>query len=106
MENDIQDGKDGTASYEVELPNGGSLVMEKNVLEKGPNNGNHTAAVMIGAEGVNQRTDELRITGNSFTNDDSNETFFVKNLSATEAMLQGNTLKGKVVPLSGDGKVR
>jgi hypothetical protein len=106
VENDIRDGKDGTASYEVELPNGGSLIMEKNVLEKGPNNGNHGAAVMIGAEGVSQRTTEIKINGNRFTNDDDHETVFVKNLTATQAILEGNTLKGKVIPLSGDGVVR
>ena len=103
--NEITDGPKGTASYEVELPNGGSLLMENNVLEKGPNNGNRTAAVSIGAEGVTQRTDELVFKDNKFTNDDPHETFFVKNLTATEAVLTGNTFKGKVAPLSGDGSV-
>ena len=37
---------DGTASYEVEAPNGGSVE-------------NHTAAIMIGSEGVTQVTPEL-----------------------------------------------
>ena len=104
--NDIMDGKDGTASYLVEIPNGGSLVMEDNILEKGPNNGNHSAAIMIGAEGVTQRTEELKFVGNKFTNDESHETIFVKNLTATGATLSANTLKGKVVPLAGDGLVR
>lgn len=104
--NEIMDGKDGTASFLVEIPNGGSLVMEGNSLEKGPNNENHTAAVMIGAEGVTQRTEELKFVGNKFVNDDSHETIFVKNRTATEAVLSGNTLKGKVVPLAGDGVVR
>jgi len=104
--NDIADGKDGTSSYLVDIPNGGSLIMEKNALEKGPNSSNYSAAVMIGAEGVTQRTAELRITGNQFVNDNENETVFVKNLTATEAVLDGNILKGKAVPLSGDGTVR
>lgn len=103
--NEIADGPKGTASYEVELPNGGSLMMENNTLEKGPNNGNRTAAVSIGAEGVTQHTDELIFKGNKFTNDDPHETFFVKNLTATEAVLTGNSFKGKVAPLSGDGSV-
>jgi hypothetical protein len=104
--NEITDGKEGTASYLVEIPNGGSLIMEDNVLEKGPNNGNHSAAVMIGAEGVSQRTEELRFVGNQFTNDESHQTVFVRNLTATEALLSANTLKGKVTALSGDGTVR
>jgi hypothetical protein len=102
--NEIVDGKEGSASYSVDIPNGGSLIMEGNVLEKGPKNSNHTAAIVIGAEGVTQRTQELRFTGNTFTNDDANETIFVKNLTATEAVLKSNSLKGKVIPLSGDGK--
>lgn len=104
--NEITDGKEGTASYLVEIPNGGSLIMENNVLEKGPNNGNHSAAVMIGAEGVTQRTEELRVVGNQFTNDDSHQTVFVRNLTATPAALSANTFKGKVTALSGDGAVR
>jgi Right handed beta helix region len=103
--NEIMDGPKGTASYEVELPNGGSLIMKNNVLEKGPNNGNHTAAVSIGAEGVTQHTGELIFEGNKFTNDDPHKTFFVKNLTATEAILTGNSFKGNIEPLSGDGSV-
>ena len=98
--NDIRDGKDGTASYLVEIPNGGSLLMENNVLEKGPNNSNHSAVVMIGAEGATQRTEQLRFIGNSIRNDDSHETVFVRNLTATPATLERNTLKGPVIPLA------
>jgi hypothetical protein len=104
--NEIMDGKEGTASYLVEIPNGGSLVMEDNVLEKGPNNSNHSAAIMIGAEGVTQRTAELKFVDNKLTNDEDHQTIFVKNLTATGAMLSGNSFKGRVVPLSGDGVVR
>lgn len=103
---EITDGKEGTASYLVDIPNGGSLIMEGNVLEKGPNNGNHSAAVMIGAEGVTQRTDELSFVGNRFTNDEGHQTVFVRNLTATPAELSANTLKGKVTALAGDGTVR
>ena len=103
--NDIEDGEKGTSSYLVDISNGGSLIMENNVLEKGPKCTNHSAAVVIGAEGVTQRTAEISIKGNKFTNDQTIETIFVKNMTATEALLVGNTLKGKVVPLSGDGSV-
>jgi hypothetical protein len=103
---EITDGKEGTASYLVEIPNGGSLIIEDSVLEKGPNNGNHSAAVMIGAEGVTQRTEELRFVRNKFTNDEAHQTIFVRNLTATGAVLEANTIAGKVTPLSGDGVVR
>jgi hypothetical protein len=104
--NEITDGEAGTSSYLVELPNGGSLVMTNNVLQKGRNSSNPATAVSIGAEGVTHRTAELTISGNKFANDQDRETVFVRNLTATEAVLTGNTFKGKVVPLVGDGSVR
>jgi nitrous oxidase accessory protein NosD len=105
--NDIEDGETGTSSYLVDIPNGGSLIMRDNVLEKGPKSENHNAAIIIGAEGVTQPTQELIISGNKFKNDMNVETTFVKNLTATGAQLTGNKLEGKAaIPLSGDGSVR
>jgi hypothetical protein len=104
--NEIVDGEAGTSSYLVDIPNGGSLVMTNNVMEKGPHSSNHGTAVSIGAEGVSHRTAELTISGNKFTNDQDRETVFVRNMTATEAVLSGNSLKGKVIPLVGDGTVR
>jgi hypothetical protein len=103
--NKITDGEDGTASYLVDVPNGGTLLMENNTLEKGPNASNHSAAIVIGAEGVTQPTGELVIRNNRFTNDLPQQTIFVRNLTATEAMLTGNVLAGKVTALAGDGSV-
>ena len=104
--NEIADGQKGTASYLVDIPSGGALVMEGNQLEKGPNSENYGTAISVGAEGVTQRTGELLISNNRFTNDNAHETVFVRNLTATEAKLAGNTFKGHVVPLAGDGKVQ
>ena len=105
-DNVIKDGPEGTSSYLVDIPNGGSLVMEGNILEKGPKSSNDGAAVVIGAEGVAQPTTELRIAGNKFTNDLSRRTIFVRNVTATPAVLTANTFTGKVEPLSGDGSVQ
>jgi pectate lyase len=101
----IEDGPGGTASYLVDIPNGGSLVISGNVLEKGPQNQNHGAAIIIGEEGVSQPTPELTIRHNMFTNDGP-PTAFVKNITATPAQLTGNILKGRgITPLIGDGTV-
>jgi len=97
---DIRDGRDGTASYLVDIPNGGSLVMENNILEKGPKSDNPSAMVVIGAEGTTQPTPTLVFANNVVLND-GKETVFVKNLTATPAILRANSLTGKVVPLSG-----
>ena len=101
----IEDGPEGTASYEIEAPVGGALIVRDNIIEKGPKADNHTAAIVIGAEGVAQRTPEITIENNTFRNDGAWDTAFVNNLTATEAVLRGNQLTGRVVPLRGDGRV-
>lgn len=104
---DIQDGPEGTASYEVEAPNGGSVIVRNNTIVKGPNAENHTAAIMIGSEGVTHMTPEIVVENNMFRNDGTYPTIFVDNLTATEARLSGNKISGNgpVRPLKGDGKV-
>jgi hypothetical protein len=102
---DIADGPDGTSSYLVEIPNGGSVVVRDSTMEKGPKSENHTAAIMIGAEGVTQPTKEITVVNNTFRNDGNYRTVFVDNLTATEAMLKDNRLSGPVKPLQGDGQV-
>jgi hypothetical protein len=103
---DIADGPDGTASYLIEAPNGGAVIVRHNTLEKGPKAGNHTAAIAIGMEGVDQATPEITVSGNHFTNDGDYRTAFVDNVTATEATLRGNVLHGAVDALKGDGSSR
>ena len=97
----------GTASYEIELPNGGGLLVRGTTIDKGPLAENHTAAIMIGSEGVTQPTPEILIENNIFRNNGSYPTIFVDNLTATEAKLVGNKISGvgPVTPLKGDGRV-
>ena len=101
----IQDGPDGTASYEIEIPNGGSLVARGNTIEKGRKAENHSGVIVIGAEGVTHPTREITVENNTFANDGPWETIFVNNQTATEAQLRGNRLTGSVDPLRGDGHV-
>ena len=100
----IADGPTGTASYLIDVPNGGSVLVQNNVLEKGPKAENHTA-ISIGEEGVDRPTPEILIEGNQFTADGNYSALFVRNLTATRAVLRGNTLHGQVKPLEGDGSV-
>jgi hypothetical protein len=102
---DIADGPTGTASYLIDVPNGGTVVIQNNRLEKGPKAENHSAAISIGAEGVDRPTPEIRVEGNQFSADGTYTTAFVVNLTATPAMLRGNQLRGPVKPLRGDGEV-
>ena len=102
----IEDGPTGTSSYLIEAPNGGSLIVRGNTLEKGPHSGNHLTAISIGAEGVTQPTDRIEIDDNHFTNDGAEPAYLLVNITATDAHLRGNTLAGRARPLSGDGQVR
>jgi Right handed beta helix region len=100
--NTIVDGPNGSASYLVDIPNGGSLVMRDNTLEKGPHATNHSTAVTIGEEGVTHPTPEITVVDNKFTNDTGFPTIFVRNITATPVKLAGNTLVGKITPVDGD----
>jgi hypothetical protein len=101
----IQDGPDGTASYEIEIPNGGSVIVRGNMIEKGPKAENHAGVIVIGVEGVTHPTREIIVEDNTFQNDGFWQTTFVNNQTATEAVLRGNKLSGSVNPLRGDGQV-
>ena len=103
---DFQDGPEGNSSYLIEVPNGGTLIVEGNTMQKGPRTENNANAIMIGAEGVTNPTEELIFRNNTFTNNQDRPTTFVHNRSATRAQLIGNVFKGQVRPLEGDGSVR
>jgi len=103
--NTITDGPEGTASYLIDIPNGGSAVIRDNTMEKGPMAENRSAAISIGAEGVTQATREVLIENNTFRNTGSYDTTFVLNATATEAVLRGNRISGRAKPLRGDGEV-
>jgi hypothetical protein len=103
ISNDIEDGPEGTASYLIDIPNGGSAIVENNTLVKGSKTGNPGSAIMIGEEGVDRATDQLAFRNNHFTNEQNRSTIFVNNITATPVQLSGNILKGQVRPLEGDG---
>jgi hypothetical protein len=103
---DIADGANGTASYDVEIANGGAVLLRDNKIQKGPRSENHTAAVMIGSDGVAQPTPEILVEHNTFLVEGNYHSFLVDNLTATEATLIGNTLQGNAKALLGDGVVK
>jgi hypothetical protein len=96
---DIADGLDGTASYLIDIPNGGTVTIADNRLEKGPRSQNAATAIMLGAEGVSNPTPAIRIHDNIFR-DDGAPTVFVRNLTQTPAVLTNNVLQGPVTPLA------
>ncbi len=101
----IEDGPDGTASFEVELPNGGSLLARGNTMRKGPKSENHGAMISIGAEGVTHPTPEIVVEDNTAHSDGQWDTYFLRNTATTEAVLRGNRLSGALKALRGPGRV-
>lgn len=101
--NRIEDGPDGTSSYLVDLPNGGSLVMEGNRLEKGPHTGNDRAAIMIGDERATQPSVTLLFKSNEFVNDTGERCAFVLNWGDGEPTAEGNRFSGLVTEVSTRG---
>jgi len=106
VDDQIMDGAGGSASYLVDIPNGGTLIMTGNTLEKGSRSENHLVAISIGEEGDLQPSAEIRIRDNVFT-DDGPPSVFVRNSTPAFAQLAGNSIKGNAVtPLVGRGTVR
>jgi hypothetical protein len=65
--NAFVDGPTGEASYEVEFPEGGEIVLTGNVVVQGPTSGN-AAIVSVGAEGGADRATRLTMVHNTLVN--------------------------------------
>ncbi len=97
---EIRDGPDGTGSYQIDVPEGGDVLIEGNRLEKGPRSGNPGSAIMIGEERGDAPTPRIVVRGNHLDNDQDRRTTFVRNFTATPAGLSGNSFSGAVTPLA------
>ncbi len=103
--NRIIDGSIGTASFSINLPNGGTALIRNNVLEKGARSNNGMAMISIGEEGVKNPSRGSVIANNFFKNDYRRRTRFVWNRSRQPLRLMGNRFTGKGVKLVGAGVV-
>lgn len=101
----IDDGETGTASYLIDIPNGGSVNIVNNTLHKGKLSQNRGTAIAVGAEGGFPETAHFRVAGNRFISDMSDSVAFVRNFTTVPARIERNTLTGNVVPLAGPGNV-
>jgi nitrous oxidase accessory protein NosD len=99
IHNRVQDGPEGSSSYLVDLPNGGSAVISGNVFEKGPNSSNKRTAIAIGAEKETNPAGDILIEDNSFTNNSGVATVFVRNYTGRAIALVKNRLPGNVTPI-------
>ncbi len=87
--NAFYDGPTGTASYSIDLPNGGADTISGNIIEKGPNSPNY-AMIHFGGEGIPYAGSSLSVTGNHFINDQGNTAIGVLNQTTLQASITGN----------------
>ena len=93
--NEIADGMDGNASYSIDIANGGSVLIENNIIQKGPLSDNITTVICIGCEGGTNESMEIIVRNNQFTNDTSSDNVvFVRNLTSTKEVIHDNIFKG------------
>src|SRR5262249_37189548 len=72
--NRIQDGDNSTASYDIDLPNGGASYIIGNVIRKGPRAQNNTV-ITSGEEGATNPVQAFSLINNTVVNDRSAGTF-------------------------------
>ena len=100
--NFVHDGPNGSASYLVDLPIGGSARISGNRFEKGPLSENQQTAISIGAEKnlPQNPAGDIVVENNEFSNDTGRPTAFVRNYTDISPELSGNRFSGAVVPLA------
>ncbi|MEZ5091616.1 choice-of-anchor Q domain-containing protein [Nocardioides sp.] len=91
---------DSTASYSIDLPNGGDAKITGNVVEQGPNSPNRTL-VSYGAEGLTNPTTRLWVVNNTFANAQDSGTVLALAAGTTGAHLRNNLLVGRGTWVSG-----
>ena len=101
--NEIKDGAKGDASYLIDIPNGGTVSIRDNRMQKGPRAENSAAAIMIGEDGEKKAglhpSTGIRIENNQFANDMRVNTNFVRSFLDTPVVLANNKLTGNITPL-------
>ena len=93
--NRLSDEATGTASYQINLPNGGKSYVIGNVIEQGPNNDNNIFISYL-EEGTNPANPDnhLFVVNNTFVNDDTGGTFIEMAGGSAPAVIRNNIFSG------------
>lgn len=91
--------EDGTASYSIDLPNGGTSVILGNLIEQSKTTENPTL-VTYGEEGLSNAGHDLYVVHNTFVNTLGSGTFVAVASGAAPALLQNNVFMGGGTPTS------
>ena len=92
----------GTASYEIDLPNGGRSVIMGNLIQQSATTDNSTI-VSYGAEGLSNPLKDLYVVNNTVVNSRSAGSTFVRTVTGTTASIQNNLFVGSGTQLAGPG---
>ena len=92
--------EDGTASYNVDVPDGGRTLLIGNVIEQGPSTDN-SAIVVYAAENPKKATLELYAVNNTIVNGRTSGGQFFSLRTGTNAVIKNNILYGAGTPWSG-----
>lgn len=95
-DNRIEDGPNGTASYLIDIPNGGNVLIQGNTMQKGAHSDNPAAAISIGVEGVRNPTGVLIVRDNTFHSDVHGRTAFIRNSTPVPVEMAENVVGGDV----------
>jgi hypothetical protein len=101
-DNQIIDGPTGTASYSIDLPNGGNDIIQGNTIEKGPD-ASAPIAIHVGGPMLPYPDSNVLIQDNTFINNDGPAAVVVNNEFTTPVTLTDNTIEGFTNILQGIG---
>jgi hypothetical protein len=93
--NRLSDEATGTASYQIDIPNGGLSYVIGNVIEQGPANDNSILVAYL-AEGTNpgNPSTQLFVINNTFANDAASGTFISPATGSAPAVIKNNIFFG------------
>lgn len=93
--NRLSDEATGTASYQINIPNGGLTYIIGNVIEQGPNNDNPILISYLeeGTTPGNPST-QMFVVNNTFVNDASSGTFIESTAPAAPVVIKNNIFSG------------
>ncbi len=93
IENNRIFDNDGSASYSIDLPNGGNGTIRNNIIQQGPNSQN-SVIMTFAEEGSAYPNPTLSVTGNTIINNEFNSGYALVNRSTAVASVTGNHLYG------------
>lgn len=91
--NRIMDEASGTASYSIDLPDGGVSYVIGNIIQQGPESEN-SGIISVGAEKLKHNINEIYLVNNTIVNDKSNGSFLYTAPGVTEIKIINNIFSG------------